>query len=354
MDTTFYDDILTDEKEPRKKEIKLISKTTVSNKIKSKLLSYQEAHVIKLINILYEHGVALDNSDTGIGKTYAALAVAAEMGRRPFAICSKTTISNWKNVCDYIDVDYIDVVNYETIRSCKTYTDDRCKYRKRSKYIEKIDREDRAGNTIKSYKWKLPPDALLIIDEVHKCKNISTKIGELLYQTKQLHKMKNGVEGKVKTIPVLLLSATLCERVKDMKIIFSLFNLYPAPDNFNQYMRKEKRSIDKKDIQHLKSNPIKYEEEYNNKIALHIYDLIKPYSSRIRIRDLGDMFPENQWCAQQFIVDDPDELTEAYDEIAILKKAYSGDNNIHHLSKIQKLRQEIEIKKVSIFISQKR
>ena len=51
---------------------KVYSNTVLSNLTKKNLLSYQEAHVVKLITILLANHVALDASDTGIGKTYVA------------------------------------------------------------------------------------------------------------------------------------------------------------------------------------------------------------------------------------------------------------------------------------------
>jgi len=69
---------------------------------------------------------------------------------------------------------------------------------------------------------------------------------------------------------------------------------------------------------------------------------------------LGDKFPLNQFYAQSYVASDPDKISQLYAEIAVhmaeLKKKQSKDN--HHLARIQKLRQEIEMRKVPIFIEQ--
>ena len=55
------------------------SKSALSNLTRQKLLDYQESHVIRMINILLAHNIALDASDTGIGKTYIASAICKEL-----------------------------------------------------------------------------------------------------------------------------------------------------------------------------------------------------------------------------------------------------------------------------------
>ena len=49
-----------------------------------------------------------------------------------------------------------------------------------------------------------------------------------------------------------------------------------------------------------------------------IYGEIKDFTSRIKIKDLGDKFPANQICVQQFVAEETNKISEAYDEIANL------------------------------------
>ena len=332
------DDLI--ETSPKKSLPKIYSRTTISNRLKGKLLSYQEPHVIKLVNTLLKHHVALDNSDTGIGKTYASIGTAMELDRMPMVLCTKTTIPSWQNVLEYIGVKYYDIVNYETARHGKTYKNKKYTSRKKSPYIDLDDGV---------FRWTLPSNAILIIDEVHKCKSTSTEIGKLLMSTKQLIHAK---------IPVLMLSATVCEKIPDMKIPFYLFGLVDQPKNYNHYMKiitknkYQQYKLSKQALLELKANPVKYEEEMKNRSALIIYEEIKEYAARIRIKDLGDKFPSNQWCAQQFIAPEADEIAKAYEEIAELKRKLEENPGSNHLARIQKLKQEIELRKIPIFIEQ--
>lgn len=332
------DDLLIDAE--KNAPAKVFSRTTLSNRLKGKLLSYQEPHVCRLVDILVRKHVALDNSDTGIGKTYAGGGVALEMKRYPMVICTKTTIPSWKNVLNYLGVRYYDIVNYETARQGKTYKNKKCTTRKKSPFIDLDDGQ---------YTWTLPTDAILIIDEVHKCKSTSTEIGKLLMSTKQLIDQK---------IPVLMLSATICEKIPDMKIPFYLFGIIDQPSNYNHYMKLTTKNkypqykLSKQALLELKNNPVKYEEEMKNRSALIIHEEIKAYTARTRIKDLGDKFPSNQWCAQQFMAEEADEIARAYEEIAVLKRKLEENPGGNHLARIQKLKQEIELRKIPIFEEQ--
>lgn len=53
---------------------KIFSKTSLTNFTSAKLFEYQRPHVLKLISILLKFSLALDTSDTGVGKTYIAAA----------------------------------------------------------------------------------------------------------------------------------------------------------------------------------------------------------------------------------------------------------------------------------------
>ncbi|AEQ32407.1 ATP-dependent RNA helicase [Acanthamoeba polyphaga mimivirus] len=324
---------------------KIYSKTLLSNNINRKLLSYQKNHVVKLINILIQKWIAIDTSDTGIGKTYIAAAICRELNRKPVVICPKTLIYNWISVLEFYGVKAYDVVNYETIKNGKTYSDGKFKTRKKSKYIEIADRDpDDPLNS--AFNWQLPDDAIVIFDEVHRCKDPQTENGKLLISSKNLIQ---------KHIPVLLLSATICEEYSDMKIPFYLMNFIPNTRNFNHYIRTLKNKYPKYRIHKSDySNTADCRAAKENSQAMIIHDEIKDFTSRIRIKDLGDQFPSNQWCAQEFFTENSQEIAEAYAEIAQLLDVIKQceDNSEFHLAKIQKLKQQIELRKVPIFIEQ--
>lgn len=322
---------------------KVYSKKVLTNHTKEKLLIYQEKHVVKLINILLLYSIALDASETGTGKTYIAAAVCKELNRRPIIVCPKTLIYNWINVLDYFGVEAYDIVNYETIRNGKTYSNNKYKSRISSPFISSVDPDP--NNVLKYiYEWDLPTDAIIIFDESHRCKDPSTLNGKLLISTKQAILQK---------IPVLLLSATICEKFADMKIPFCLFNFIPNTRNYNHFVASLKQKYPQYRIR-VKDYAKKEDfiQAKDNARAMMIYDEIKDYTSRIRIRDLGNMFPSNQICCQQFMADESDKIADAYNEMAVLLKELKEKPQANHLARIQKLKQEIEFRKVPIFIEQ--
>lgn len=317
---------------PTPKVETVFSKKILSNTTHLKLFDYQRNHCLKLIKILLTYKIALDISDTGVGKTYTAIAVAKEMGRSVLIACPKTLMSSWKTVAKYFDVIVFDIVNYETLKNCKTYKTSKFKSRKNNSYLE-------ISETTGEYVWDLPNNVVVIFDEVHRCKNIKSDVGKLLISLKQI--ITNN-------IPILLLSATICEKYTDMKTIFYLINLINNIRDFKKYLK----TVKYKYPQYKVSKVVKTSSEKENNFALIISQEIKNYSSRIRIQDLGDKFPQNQWFAQQFFAKDSSEIAKAYKEIAILKKKLEENPGSNHLAKIQKLKQEIELRKVPIFIEQ--
>ena len=305
------------------------SKKTLSNYTKNRLLEFQEEHVLKLINILLNNHIALDLSNTGTGKTYVACAICKELNRKPIIICPKTLIYNWYLILSYFNIEAYDIVNFETIKNAKSYTNKKCAYRQQSKYIKLIDADIHES----IYKWCLPSDAIIIIDEVHRCKDPSTFNGKLLLSTKQ------AIDNK---IPVVLLSATIYEKFNDMKIVFYLLGIIPGIQNYNHYIKIVKNN----------HSEFRRKTDKENIKSTIIYKEIENFCSMLKIKDLGDRFPLNQVCVQQFMIDNFDDVKNAYDKIEKLIYKLKENTGSHHLAKIQKLKQEIELHKAPIFIEQ--
>ncbi len=322
---------------------KIFSRNVLSGYTKQKLLSYQESHVVRMVNILLKYHIVLDASDTGIGKTYIAAAVCKELERKPIIVCPKTLIFNWMCVLDFFGVKYYDIVNYETLKHGKTYRNSRCKSRIKSPFLNVIDPDP--DDPMKSiFHWTVPKDAIVIFDEAHRCKDPSTDNGKLLASSKQLSQQK---------IPVMILSATICEKITDMRIPFYLFGFIPNTRNFNHYAKTLREKYPKyKVYKRNYASSEQYRIAYENAQSMVIYQEIKEFTSRIRVKDLGDMFPSNQICCQQFIAEESDKISEAYEEMADLMKALKDNPGKNDLAKIQKLKQEIEFRKVPIFMEQ--
>ena len=95
---------------------------------------------------LKQHGVFLDSSCTGAGKTYIAVAVAAELKRPTLVITPKPAIMQWKRIMELAGYSPLAVINPEAlIRSRK------------NKWYD-----------IDAKLWKIPKNTLVIFDEPHR------------------------------------------------------------------------------------------------------------------------------------------------------------------------------------------
>lgn len=341
------DDLIKSLNVPMKKKPMVFSKTVLSDVSKRKLLAYQHAHVIRMIGILLRRRVALDASDTGVGKTYMAASICLEMGKRPIVFCPKSLIYTWREVFEYMGVKVYDIVNYETAKSAKSYRDVNCTLRRPSPYLEKVD--DNEIDEPYAYRWMPDDDAIVIFDEVHRCRNPSTNAGKLLRSAKQL---------KDQRIPLLLLSATISEKFEDMQLPCFLFDLIPRGDQrgaYKEYMR-EARERHRHELPRcpFRASREQKSEHRRNMMALTIHREIKDHCSRIRIKDLGDLFPSNQISYDSYTLEAYQEVAEAYEQLEYHLAELRDNPGGRGLAMISKLRQEIELKKVPIFLEQAR
>jgi hypothetical protein len=77
----------------------------------------------RLVSAIQSWGAAVDGSDTGVGKTYTACAVAREMGYDILVVCPKAVIKSWKKVvCNHFKMKdrLVGVLNYEKLRNGRT------------------------------------------------------------------------------------------------------------------------------------------------------------------------------------------------------------------------------------------
>lgn len=163
------------------------------------LLPYQQQHAEGIERALLNYRVALDASDPGTGKTYVACAVAARLRCPVVIVTTKATLPSWEKVARGFGITPMLVTNYERVR------------------MGKLPACRKQG---KGYVWNVPQDALLIFDEVQKCKGRTSQNAALLVAARSQH------------LRVLLCSATAAENPLEMRAIgFALglhtyFNFY--------------------------------------------------------------------------------------------------------------------------------
>lgn len=274
-----------------------------------KLLPYQISHAEKIGAALKAHGLAIDGSDPGVGKTYVAAQVAKETNLRVLVVCPKVSIPVWRQVLGGFSVENAEAVNYEKLRTGKTPFG-RWEGRK--------------------FAWLVPEDTLLIFDEVHRCKG----------KDSQNAKMLRDAKGR----PMLLLSGTLADNPMELRAIAHATGLSDWHGFWGWLARHGCRKgrfgmeFDKKrtDVLH----------------KLH-EELFQTRGSRIRIADLGDAFPDTQISAEA--LDFGDEIEKIYvemdAELAELDRAAADDRPAQQLTITLRARQKIELCKVPGIVS---
>ncbi len=164
------------------------------------LLPYQTDHADRIAEALRCRRVALDASDPGTGKTYIACAVAARMGWPVGIITTKATVPAWRQVAASFGVQPLFVANYESLRT---------------------GRHDVCRRVAKRYCWNVPQDALLIWDEVQKCKSRDSLNASMLIAARRQH------------LRLLLCSATAASNPLEMRALGFALGLHTLFDFYS-------------------------------------------------------------------------------------------------------------------------
>lgn len=297
--------------------------------IESKLLNYQIPHFYQLYETIQHNNCILDASDTGTGKTYVALALAKKIGYEPFVICPKSVIMSWLNVGKFMGVNFFGISNYESIKSCKYYFVDK-KYN-----IEKIDCmymqvEICQEKKTKNFVFQLPKNTLVIFDEAHRCKNHKSITSRLLTSIQKSR------------CKILLLSATISDKINCFRPFGVVFEFYPELKDYGRWVKREIMKLDHKDRE---------DDDDINKIRVIHNKIFPDKGSRMKISELGDMFPKNNIISQSYLCDNSDEIEEQYELIQeAFEELKQKESRSEALAKLIAARMKIEILKIPIML----
>lgn len=334
------------------------------DEIIKKLLSFQVAHVYQLMEVLRIKNRVIDASDTGTGKTYCAIATCALLNLTPFIICPKSVISNWVNVCREFEVPYLGVSNYEMLKGGKYYTENyekvKCPYMDieaiplNDKVIKKEIKEEKIINNqdIKqpinkkefnkkknfiqqyktTYKFYLPTNILVIFDEAHRCKNWSSQISELLVSLSKSNSK------------IMMLSATLTDKVDCFKPFGVVLGFYNNLNGYRPWVKSQEI------MNKAKFNKMAIDEETKRLYIIH--NAVFPhYGSRLKIAELGDLFPHNNITANAYYLEEHEKVEALYKEVnEELKNLSNLEKASKGLGLLIRARMRIEMLKVSLFM----
>ena len=304
------------------------------------LLLYQQPHLIKLLQSVQKNMVSLDTSDTGTGKTYTAIALCKMLRLKPFIICPKSVIFSWLAVAKLFEVEIIGISNYEMVKAGNHYTNAfekvKCSYLTKKEVIIK----NKKRITSFLYNQNLPESSIVIFDEAHKCKNVETGNSSIMQCF-----LNQGIK-------ILLISATLTDKIQTFAVFGVMFGLYEKHNLFGTWIKQQKIINTIKYI----NNPLfkgDCDNTTSNNISLDIIHntLFPAFGSRMKIDELGDLFPSNNISSDCYYMENYKKVDEEYMEINYcMNRLKVKEYYTVALGRLIRARQRIELLKLPTFI----
>lgn len=301
------------------------------------LLPPQIQHVKNLVDSIYANGFALDMSETGTGKSYSAAAVARELGcdsTRPLVlIAPKTVLPQWSKILANFNLKPLVAINYEKIGRGNTT---HMKWKKQ-KCILKPWVEDAV---MEAPEFNIPKDALVILDEGHKCKGNHTTNSWIMIMLKQ-----QGYK-------VLVASATLATTPMELKAVGYMADLH-ALYNFDHFLRQHGAEWVGR-FGAMSWDAASAAAKHSMLLLNEYFFETRKCASRLTVDDFGTLFPESHIVAEAYDLGTATgKINDIYDdmevEIARLDER-AGNYSQHIFAIMMEARRRAELMKVPFFV----
>jgi len=290
----------------------------------SKLLPPQRDHAVALLNSLYINGVACDQSETGVGKTYVAAWLAKNLNSPVVIVCPKVVIPSWTKVLSYFGIKAHCLINYEKLIRGNT---------------EHLSFKDGKDTGPSDYTINFPKNSLVILDEVHKCKSSTSKNSDFLIKLKM-----DGYKS-------LLLSATAATNPLEMKAFGFATTLHNLV-SYRHFITSSGAYAGRYGGFQIDLQSQKTIEAMSN-IHNTLFNLYK-VSSRMTRKMFDKIFPDNHVMAECFNMGtNTDKINRVYEqmeaEMAALEES-SINYSQHHFAIMTKARRMAELLKVPTMV----
>lgn len=270
-----------------------------------KLIPYQQNHTKNLINIIKTNGRGLDASMMGLGKTYCAVVCCLMLNLKPFIICPKIVMNSWLNVMNIFNCNYYGITSYELLQRLNYFNNNKKKIK--CDFIILVNNEYIIDDT------KIPKDVIIIYDEVHKCKNITTNNGRILHTFSK------------KNVKILMLSGTVAEQPIYFILIGLVLRLYETYDEGHNWIVKKSKLKD------------------TNNYMLAFHKIIYPrYASKIDENIMKQLYPNCHIEGKCYNMKEQNEINDNYEK---LKKSLENKKNTA-ISEYMRTNQKNEILKI--------
>ena len=288
------------------------------------LLVPQREHAVNMLNSIYLNGVAADLSETGTGKTYVAAWVAKQLNVPLVVICPKVVRKDWGEVLANFGIKANVIINYEKLVRGNT---------------EHLTFKNDNHDYVENYQIHFPKDALVILDETHKCKALKSKNSNMLVALKQ-----QGYK-------LFLLSATAATNPIEMRSFgyaTLLHNLY----GFKTFLKDCNVSINRYGAFHVDMENNLTRASMRNMHNV-LFNQLK-VAGRMTRKMFGNIFPDNRVKAEAFDMGaNTDKINRVYEmmeaELDALEES-SSNYKQHQFAIMTKARRMAELLKVPTIV----
>ena len=288
------------------------------------LLVPQREHAVNMLNSIYLNGVAADLSETGTGKTYVAAWVAKQLNVPLVVICPKVVRKAWGEVLANFGIKANVIINYEKLVRGNT---------------EHLTFKNDNHDYVENYQIHFPKDALVILDETHKCKALKSKNSNMLVALKQ-----QGYK-------LFLLSATAATNPIEMRSFgyaTLLHNLY----GFKTFLKDCNVSINRYGAFHVDMENNLTRSSMRNMHNV-LFNQLK-VAGRMTRKMFGNIFPDNRVKAEAFDMGaNTDKINRVYEmmeaELDALEES-SSNYKQHQFAIMTKARRMAELLKVPTIV----
>ena len=272
------------------------------------LLEYQLTSVQMGVASMNKYNRALLGHSTGVGKTFCALGIARELGKRVAVICPKPITTDWHRAAKMMGVNVYDIAGWEWVKTGKSqmgrWTDEKKK----------------------EFRFMLPADVMLIFDEVHRGKGEATQNAYLVR------------DSVVQNIPAIALSATIADDPTKLWALGQFLGLHQGGKDYFRFLSQNGCRKTRFGMQFTGGHSVL------KKLHSRIYP---ERGNRLRHSDLGDAFPETLIKAKAFDMDNAKKIAGEYDDLCNRIEELRGLENFsaNVLAEQTRARQRIELHK---------
>jgi superfamily II DNA or RNA helicase len=272
------------------------------------LFEYQQTSVQMGVASMNKYNRVLLGHSTGVGKTFCALGIARELGKRVAVVCPKPITTDWHRAAKMMGVEVFEICGWEWAKTGKSqlgrWTDD----------------------NKKTFRFMLPEDVLLVFDEVHRGKGEATQNAFLVR------------DSVVQNIPAIALSATIADDPTKLWAIGQFLGLHQGGKDYSRFLSQNGCRKTRFGMQFTGGNSVL------KKLHSRIYP---EKGNRLRHSDLGDAFPETMIKARAFDMDNARKIAGEYDDLCNRIEELRGLENFsaNVLAEQTRARQRIELHK---------